>query len=170
MRRSYLRFFIIIFFILIITPLKSEEKVTFLNLDAVLNNSKIGMNIVKKLNDLKNLNLKQINDKKEIIKKKEKDLINKKNILSKEEFETSLIALQKEVGNFNNEKNKKEIDYETIKKKELDNFTKKITPLIEDYIIKNSISLVVNQNNIFIGKKKYDITNDIINLIDNNLK
>tara|TARA_B100001057_G_scaffold259684_1_gene259910 strand:- start:1040 stop:1552 length:513 start_codon:yes stop_codon:yes gene_type:complete len=170
MRRSYLRFFIIIFFILIITPLKSEEKVTFLNLDAVLNNSKIGMNIVKKLNDLKNLNLKQINDKKEIIKKKEKDLINKKNILSKEEFETSLIALQKEVGNFNNEKNKKEIDYETIKKKELDNFTKKITPLIEDYIIENSISLVVNQNNIFIGKKKYDITNDIINLIDNNLK
>ncbi len=170
MRRSYLRFFIIIFFILIITPLKSEEKVTFLNLDAVLNNSKIGMNIVKKLNDLKNLNLKQINDKKEIIKKKEKDLINKKNILSKEEFETSLIALQKEVGDFNNEKNKKEIDYETIKKKELDNFTKKITPLIEDYIIENSISLVVNQNNIFIGKKKYDITNDIINLIDNNLK
>ena len=170
MRGSYLKFFIIIFFILIITPLKSEEKVTFLNLDAVLNNSKVGINIVKKLNDIKTLNLKQINDKREIIKNKEKDLINKKNILSKEKFETSLIALQKEIGNFNNEKNKKEIDYENIKKKELDNFTKKITPLIEDYIIKNSISLVVNQNNIFIGKKKYDITNDIINLIDNNFK
>jgi hypothetical protein len=28
----------------------------------------------------------------------------------------------------------------------------------------------VNQKNIFIGNKKYDITRDIIDLVDNNLK
>ena len=170
MERKYFKFLIFFFVILIITPLKYEKKVTYLNLDAVLNKTIIGMKIVKKLNDLKNFNLKQINIKKENIKNKEQDLVKKKNILSKEEFETKLLALQKEIGNFNSEKNKKQIEYENIKKQELNNFTKMITPLIESYIIKNSISLVVNQNNIFIGNKKYDITNDIINLIDNNLK
>tara|TARA_B100001057_G_scaffold273069_1_gene273393 strand:+ start:4114 stop:4626 length:513 start_codon:yes stop_codon:yes gene_type:complete len=170
MERKYFKFLIFFFVILIITPLNSEEKVTYLNLDAVLNKTIIGMKIVKKLNDLKNVNLKQINTKKKNIKNKEQDLVKKKNILSKEEFETNLLALQKEIGIFNSEKNEKQIEYENIKKQELNNFTKMITPLIESYIIKNSISLVVNQNNIFIGNKKYDITNDIINLIDNNLK
>lgn len=167
---NFSRIAIIFFFILILTPLKSEEKVTFLNLDAVLNKTKIGINIVNKLSDLKNSNLKQINITKKMIKNKEQDLINKKNILSKEEFDSSLLSLQKEIGKFNNENNKKQTEYENIKKKELDNFTKKITPLIEKYIIENSISLVVNQNNIFLGNKKYDITDDIISLIDNNLK
>ena len=60
--------------------------------------------------------------------------------------------------------------YEELKKKELDNFIRRITPLIENYTVTNSISLVVNQKNIFIGSKKYDITSDIINLVDNNLK
>ncbi len=167
---KFLRIVIIFFFILIATSLKSEEKVTFLNLDAVLNKTKIGINIVNKLSDLKNSNLKQINVTKKMIRNKEQDLINKKNILSKEEFDSSLLALQKEIGKFNSENNKKQTEYENIKKEELDNFTKKITPLIEKYIIENSISLVVNQNNIFLGNKKYDITDDIISLIDNNLK
>ena len=43
---------------------------------------------------------------------------------------------------------------------------KKINPLIEEYIIKNSISMVFNQKNLFIADKKYDITNQIIEIID----
>ena len=47
---------------------------------------------------------------------------------------------------------------------------KKIEPLIQDYVNKNSISIVLNQKNLFIGNRKYDITLDIINIIDKNLK
>ena len=78
MERKYFKFLIFFFVILIITPLNSEEKVTYLNLDAVLNKTIIGMKIVKKLNDLKNVNLKQINTKKKNIKNKEQDLVKKK--------------------------------------------------------------------------------------------
>ena len=31
---------------------------------------------------------------------------------------------------------------------------------------KNSISFILKQNSIFVGKKELDITNDILNLID----
>ena len=160
--------FLIYFFNIL--PLQSDDKVTFLNLDAVLNNSKIGKTIVQQLSELKENNSKNFNIEREKIKKKEEDLIAKQNILSKEEFNSKLSDLKKEIDIFNKEKNIKIIDYEKLKKKELDNFIKRITPLIENYTIDNSISLVVNQKNIFIGNKKYDITKDIIDLVDNNLK
>ena len=160
--------FLIYFFNIL--PLQSDDKVTFLNLDAVLNNSKIGKTIVQQLSELNENNSKNFNIEREKIKKKEEDLIAKQNILSKEEFNSKLSDLKKEIDIFNKEKNIKIIDYEKLKKKELDNFIKRITPLIENYTIDNSISLVVNQKNIFIGNKKYDITRDIIDLVDNNLK
>ena len=52
----------------------------------------------------------------------------------------------------------------------LDNYLKKITPIIQDYIIKNSISIVLNQKDIFIGNKKNDITLDIVKLVDQKIK
>ena len=166
------KFFFISFLIYFfnILPLQSDDKVTFLNLDAVLNNSKIGKTIVQQLSELKENNSKNFNIEREKIKKKEEDLIAKQNILSKEEFNSKLSDLKKEIDIFNKEKNIKIIDYEKLKKKELDKFIKRITPLIENYTVDNSISLVVNQKNIFIGNKKYDITKDIIDLVDNNLK
>ena len=166
------KFFFISFLIYFfnILPLQSDDKVTFLNLDAVLNNSKIGKTIVQQLSELKENNSKNFNIEREKIKKKEEDLIAKQNILSKEEFNSKLSDLKQEIDIFNKEKNIKIIDYEKLKKKELDNFIKRITPLIENYTVDNSISLVVNQKNIFIGNKKYDITRDIIDLVDNNLK
>lgn len=166
------KFFFISFLIYFfnILPLQSDDKVTFLNLDAVLSNSKIGKTIVQQLNELNENNSKNFKIEREKIKKKEEDLIAKQNILSKEEFNSKLSDLKKEIDIFNKEKNIKIIDYEKLKKKELDKFIKRITPLIENYTVDNSISLVVNQKNIFIGNKKYDITRDIIDLVDNNLK
>ena len=41
-----------------------------------------------------------------------------------------------------------------------------IRPIIEDYIKKNSISMVFNQKNLFIANKKYDITKDILKIIN----
>ena len=43
---------------------------------------------------------------------------------------------------------------------------KDINPLIQEYMKDNSIDLVLEKNNIFIGNKNKEITNDIINLID----
>ena len=62
------------------------------------------------------------------------------------------------------------MEFEKIRKNKLDQFMKKIEPLIQEYVNKNSISIVLNQQNLFIGNRKYDITLDIINIIDKNLK
>ena len=51
----------------------------------------------------------------------------------------------------------------------IDNYLKQINPLIEDYVKKNSIEMVINKNNLFIASKKLDISNDIIQIIDDKL-
>ncbi len=44
-----------------------------------------------------------------------------------------------------------------------------INPIISDYVEKNSINLVIDKNNILIGKKSYDITQDILELVNKKL-
>ena len=58
-----------------------------------------------------------------------------------------------------------------IKKKNLlNNFFEKIRPIIEEYVDEKNISAVLNKKNIFIANKKYDITNDLIEVINEKIK
>ena len=71
---------------------------------------------------------------------------------------------------FNLDRKQTNFEYTEKRKKAISNFLQQITPLIQNYVKENSISLVLNQKNIFIGSKKYDITNDIIEVVNLNLK
>ena len=53
--------------------------------------------------------------------------------------------------------------------KTLDKFLKDINPLIQEYMKENSIDIVLEKNQIFVGNKNKDITLDIIELINKRL-
>ncbi len=165
-----IKIYILTLLVLIMTNVKAEEKVTFLNLDYVLSNSISGKIILNELNILKKKNENNFNDLSKKIKQKEQDLLNKRNILSEEDFKVKLSNLKKEINEFNQERNKQITIYENIKKEKLDDYLKKISPIIQDYIINNSISIVFNQKDIFIGSKKNDITLDVVKLVDQKIK
>ena len=169
--KIYFKFFLILIFIFISHSQSiADQKINFLNLEKILNNSNSGKKIVKNLEALKNINANNFKKKSEEIRIKEDNLLKQKNILSKEEFEKKIINLRQEVDQFNKNRNKTIKEYEIRKKNELDEFLKKITPLIEKYIAENSVGLVLNQKNVFIADKKYDITDKIIAIVDENLK
>ena len=169
--KIYLKLFLILIFIFIKQPLSvAEQKITYLNLEKILNNSNSGKKIIKNLEELKNNNANSFKKISDEIRSKEENILKQKNILSKEEFEKKIINLRQEVDQFNKERNKTIKEYEITKKNELDNFLKKITPFIEKYIAENSVGLVLNQKNIFIADKKYDITEKIIAIVDENIK
>ena len=50
------------------------------------------------------------------------------------------------------------------------NFLKKINPIIANYSDENSISLIIQKKNIVMGKTELDITDEIMNLIDEKIK
>ena len=64
-----------------------------------------------------------------------------------------------------------EIDELKIKRnRNITNFLNLINPIIEKYMTDNSIYMLIDKKNVFIANKDYDITNNLIELIDNQIK
>ena len=59
---------------------------------------------------------------------------------------------------------------EQEKKIILKKFFKEINPIIQNYMEKNSINILLERKNVFIGKNNSDITITIINEINNKIK
>ena len=148
----------------------AQEKIKYINLDLIIKNTNAGKLILENLENKKNENIKSFKIKEDKIIKDEQDLVAKKNILSQEEFNSKLAKLKKNLKVYKDEKQNKINEFEKNKKQLINNFFKQITPLIEDYVKNNSIDLVVSKNNVFMASKKLDITNDIIQIIDEKIK
>ena len=161
-------FYILIFYNTF--ALSDERKIVYLNLNFIVENSKPGMQILQELEIKKKQNIKKFKIKESELLNKEKDLLNKKNILSKEEFESKAQALSEEMKIYNTERKKIFLEFEKNKKIELNNFLGKITPLIENFVKENSINIVLNENNLFIASKKFDITDQIVQIVNQNIK
>ncbi len=166
----YKNLLIIFFIILNFTTAKADEKITFLNIDSLIQNSNFGKGILKEIEDLNKKNILEFKKREQVIRKKEQDLINKKNIISEEEFKKNALVIKKEMNEFNLYKKQISIEFENKKKNLLNKFFERIRPIIEIYIKEKKISAVLNKKNIFIADKKYDITNDLIKVINEKIK
>ena len=157
-----------LFFFLSITSLNASEKIAFIDVDYILNNSNLGKLIFKELETINKENIKKLSQR-EILIKQKKDSINKtKNISSKEQLEKDILNFNNDVEKFRSEKDKILKDFKLLKETKLDNFLKKINPIIQDYMKKNSIDIVLEKKQIFIGSSSIDITNEIIKLVNEN--
>ena len=144
----------------------SSEKIAFIDVDYILNNSNIGKLILQELELVNEKNIKKLNQKEQIIIKK-KDNINKtKNISSKEHLEKDITNFNQEVEKFRSEKNQILNEFKLLKEKKLDNFLIKINPIIQEYMKNNSIDILLEKKQIYIGKSSVNITEDIIELIN----
>ena len=162
--------FLIILIFFHTSILHAHESVAYIDLDLLFNNTNIGKKIIKKINLLDEQNIKQIKLEEKKLKDKEIKLLNEKNLLSQEIFNKNLNELKNEVKIFNNKniKNKKKI--QKIKNEELSVFLNQIQPILNTYMEKNSLNILIDKKNIFIGKTELDITKKIINIIDKELK
>ena len=137
------------------------------NLEFLFENTNLGKKIS---NDLKLINSKNI-DQLKIEEKKLIDEENKikktQNIISEDELKSKISNLKKEVNSFNEKKKEIFQTFDEEKNKQLNMFFQKITPIIENYMADNSINLLLEKKNIFIGKSNIDITEDILILINN---
>ena len=61
-------------------------------------------------------------------------------------------------------------EFNNLKNSEILKLMDLINPIISDYVTKNSINIVIDKKNIIIGKKSYDITNEILLLVNENVK
>ena len=161
---------IILFWIFLTSNLSAENLVYYIDFEFILNNSNIGKTILVDLNNIKDINSKKLKSIQEKISEKENLIKSKKNILSEDEIKKSLDNLKNEIDNYNFTKNTMINEFEKVRNNKLSNFLSTISPEIQEYMKINSIDILLDKKNIFIGSNNYDITNEILLKINNKFK
>ena len=162
-----LKKFILILYFLYPSYSYSEDKVAFINLDKVIKNSTQGKELINKIEKLDKKNLSSLEQKQSEIKKFEDEINSKRNIVSKEETLKDIEKLKNQIKLFNDEKNKMVTDLNIFKKTELDKIMKKINPIIQSYMEKNSIEILLDSKYIYIGSANSDLTQIITEKLNN---
>ena len=162
--------FILSFLILSTNFLNAEDKVSYIDIDYVLTQTVAGKELLKTLKKEEELKINNFKSNDDNFKNEERKILAKKNLMSDEEINKELKLLQVKFQEY--KKNKiKEVDALKIKRnKNIINFLNLINPIIEKYMAENSIYMLIDKKNVFIANKKYDITNNLIELIDNQIK
>jgi len=160
---------IIIFFTFINTSI-SKENIAFVNVDYLIQNSNIGKKSLANINDKDKKNLDNLKKKNKILQDLESSIKKKKNVISDEAYNKEVIDFKKKLQEFSKEKNKIVKEFNVFKKKEIENIFKKINPIINNYMEENSVNLLFDSKNIFMGAKKLNLTDDILKKINNELK
>ena len=164
-------FFTIIFLIILKCNLASgSEKIAFIDLNYIMNNSVAGKSINAFINNLskeKNMSLKLLENE---IKKDENELISKKNIIEENIYNKKVNEIRIRINdyklekqNFNRNLNERKIKYNNL-------LLEKLNPIISKYVEKNSITIVLPKKMIIIGKKDLDITKQILEILDKSVE
>lgn len=163
-------FILLLFSFLFNSIVIAQDKIVFIDLEQIVNNTNIGKKTLSELNKINLDNIEKLKIKENLIKEKEISLNNTKNIISKTELQNKINLLKNEISIYNKQKNKKTNDFIKLKNKKLDELFKQINPLVSEYMNKNSITLIVDKKNVYLGKMDYDITDDIVELVNTKLK
>ena len=168
--KYFLSFFFSIFIIFYSSSSYSESLIVFLDMDKIMLQSKAGKSITIQLEKLHKNNITTFKQKEEELKKKETSIVSQKNVLSNEEFEKKINSLRKEANEYRI-KRRDLINSLTEKRVEAQNkLIKTLNPILADYSKKNSISMIIQKKNIIIGKSELEITDDILEILDQSLK
>ena len=165
------KFFFINFFLLLsLSSLNAGDKIAYLDIDFILTNTIAGKSLLNNLKQQEEAKISKfkINDDK--FRNDEKKILAKKNLISKEEVNQELIALQNKFQIYKKNKSREIEKLREKRNKNIINLLNLINPIIEKYMTDNSIYMLLDKKNVFIANKDYDITKKLIELIDNQIK
>tara|TARA_B100000945_G_scaffold97486_1_gene76270 strand:- start:60 stop:524 length:465 start_codon:yes stop_codon:yes gene_type:complete len=149
--------------------LYAENNFAYININHILNNSIVGKSITEHINKIKEIKLKEFESTEKKLAEKEQNILKKKNIIDNEEFNKEVDMLKNEINEYNKTKKKfiRELDEKKIE------YTKEIlnvlNTIISKYVEENAIQMVFSKKDIVIAKKDLDITNPIMDLLNNKL-
>ena len=169
MNNNYFYFFLIFFFIS--SNLSAfASNVAFIDLDLVLQKTDYGKKVYQRIENVKFNNNEKILEEQKKLKLIEESILSKKNIISNIEFDSQISKYNQKLDNFNLLKKKINEEYYLLQQNEIKEFFTKINPLIERYLNDHSFDILLNSQNVIIGKENLDITNEIIMIVNQKIK
>ena len=148
----------------------AAENLVYLDMEKLIHRSEAGKLIDEELKKKHKTNIDIFKTKENELKNEESKIISQKNILNEEEFIKKIDKLKKRVINYQNEREKKIEELNILKSKLTKKLLVNINPILVEYSDKNSISLILDKKSIVLGKTELDITDKIINLLNEKVK
>ena len=142
----------------------------FVDYSKVMNESTAGKKAQDYLKNLLKNSNKKFNDTAKKLKEEENKIISQRNALSKEEYKKKADALRKKVFSLNKEREKSIRDVASKRKKAGDEMLKNLNPILGKYMKENNIAVVIDKKNVLMGDKKFEITSQIIEILNKEFK
>ena len=166
-------FKIVLLISVFIFPLEKKllaSDIYFVDYSKVMNESTAGKKAQDYLKNLLKSSNKKFNETAKKLKDDEKKIISQKNALSKEEYKKKADALRKRVFDLNKEREKSIREVAKKRKKAGDEMLKNLNPILGKYMKENNIAVVIDKKNVLMGDKKFEITSQIIEILNKEFK
>ena len=161
-----MRLLIILFFLLKTTYAFSTEKVVYLDVQFIIDNSKIGLFYKDKLMKIKDENKSKLISQQKKIKNEENEINKQKNILKKEEIDNKINKLNQLLDKYQKDLKKNNQILSAEQKKYTKIILDNLNPIVTKYVKDNDILIVLDKKNILVGSKALDITENILNKLN----
>ena len=162
--------FIIFLYLIIFTTNIYANEIVFIDLNKIMNESIVGKYINNQIDIEKNKILEDFKKTEEKLKENEKQILSQKNLLKPDEFDKKVIKLKNDVANYNNQRKIILAKFKEKQNKVSQEVIVKINIILSEYMKDKSISLIIRKKDIIVAKKNLDITNEIIDLLNNKVK
>jgi outer membrane protein len=167
-----MRYFLSLFVVFLIysVPVSAEQKIVFVDMDKLLSVSKPGSSIFNQLKDINQKNLNFLKEEEKRFKEIEKKLIAQKNIISEADFQNKIKELKSEVNSYNQNRSNMIEKFNKLKVDNTNKLLKLINPILTKFSNDNDISIILQKKNLIIGKTELDITDEVIKIINSEIK
>ena len=162
----FFKIILILLFFFKLKLLNANEKFVYVDTDLLINNSKAGKQITAKLSKMHKKKIEDLKKIQEDLKKGEAEIINQKNVISKEEFDKRLSQLRKKANEYQKQRSNSTKLLSEKRIKATNNLLSLIQPILEEFASKNSISIIFQKKSIVIGKTDLDITGQILEIFN----
>jgi len=161
---------IIIFSFFINTKYLNADVPYFIDFTKVLNDSAAGAQAQKLLktkfeNEVKKFQKLEIN-----LRKEEKNIVDKKKIITNQEYQKQVQALRKKASDLQKNKQKSFNDIAKLRATAKEKLLEALNPIIKSYMEENKIRLVMDKKSILLGDSNLEITSKIIDILNKDLK
>jgi len=155
-----------IFIFMLITNAYSDDAIKYIDINYIIKNSKIGVTFNKILEKKNNDILKDLEKQKVALDNKKEKITAQKNILDEKNYLEDVKEFQNDVNKFNILQNEKNNEFNNFRVKANNELLRVINPIITEYLDKNSVSILLQKDNIIFGNKNLDITQPIIEILN----
>ena len=142
----------------------------YLDFKFILNESKAGKGAQDFLKNKLDKGIKRLKETEKKIQAEEKEIIKQKKIISGEEYKKKVTALRNKVSSLQKERNQLLESVSKQRNKAKSELLKALNPIISNYMKEKKIRMVIDKKNLLLADDGLDITKDIINLLNKNLK